>query len=299
MDGNLYFQRWPRKQPTARTAAEQFNRDALQVSTQIVKLMDSYQINFARELAAKSQLASQDFLYIALFGRIGHMVRRDGKKVFSMAAKQSVSQLLDAIWQNKGGILVRGDTWWDPLAVGNPDQVLTVQADGSLAWETPAAPPVAAGDEFMAAPPMQPIVNSNNFGGNAFAAIPIFPKAAINITGIRLWCTAPGSGHTIYAGIYDRASGSATMAGGALLGQGTAQALTAGLNILPFAAPVAVTPDRFQWLGVAVLGAGNVNFGARDYARTLQFFAQTTGSLPNPAPAITNSSGNNGSWWGY
>lgn len=137
----LFFSRPPRRVPTPRSPAEAFNRSQLYWSTQVVKLMDAYQRDTSTWLARNTQLAAQDFMYICLFGRLGHMVRRDGKVIYSMAAMQDVSKTIDAIWQLKGGILVRGETWWEGLAPGSAGQVLTMSSSDEMGWETPAPPP--------------------------------------------------------------------------------------------------------------------------------------------------------------
>lgn len=295
----LYFQRAPRKQPTPRTDAEAFNRSTLYWSTQVVKIMDAYQREFSSYMSRNSQLAAQDFMYISLFGRVGHLVRRDGTKVFSMAAMQDVSQLLDALYQLKGGILVRGDTWWEGLAIGDPGKVLGVTSPGELGFvdQTPAF--AGHTDEWMQPPPMSPSTNSTNFGGNAFAAIPIYPNDAFNLAGVRVWMSNAGSGHTAYAGLYKAPSSSPILTGATKIAQGTAQTLVPGLNSLPFNSAAPVTQRDWYWLGLTILGAGNVNMAARDYNRSLGFFAQTTGTLPNTAPTATLTSGNSMSQWGY
>jgi hypothetical protein len=193
-NGSLYFSRWPRKQPTARTPAEAFNRETLYFSTQIVKIMDSYQIDFSRWLASQSQLAAQDFLYIALFGRIGHMVRRDGKVVYSMAAMQDVSKTLDAIWQLKGGLLMRGDPWWEGLPAGLDGQVLTMQDNGLFAWEFPAAPATITQQS-------QPVFTSFTASTDAFATQGTIYSVqhALNIDRLMLYA-APSAGN-LYKGV--------------------------------------------------------------------------------------------------
>jgi len=245
-NGSLYFSRWPRKQPTARTPAEAFNRETFYFSTQIVKIMDGYQLDFSRFLASQSQLAAQDFLYIALFGRIGHMVRRDGKVVYSMAAMQDVSKTLDAIWQLKGGILVRGETWWEGLAPGVAGQVLTMLSADDMGWQTPSAP---SGTLLYA----QPVFTSFLASTDAFATQGIIYDTARDLTVASILAyMAPGAGTTYkpVVGLCSLAAGNYTLTsvstGSAVAGVGVG---ADGWTQLDLSSPLAVPAGSHLFVG--------------------------------------------------
>jgi hypothetical protein len=293
----LYFQRQHRRQPTPRSDAEAFNRSTLYWSTQVVKYMDAYQRHFAQQLSARTQLAAQDFLYLALFGRIGHLVRVDGRKVYSLAAVQDVSSLLDTIGQLKNNILVRGETWWEPIPDGTPGQVLTIKVDGSIGWADAAGG--GGAPWFMEPPPMSPDTASAIFGGNAFAAVPFMPENDVTITGLRMLIVTPGSGHTTYPGLYDANPSNNSLQGGSLKASGSSVALTAGLMDLPFSAPVDLVAGQWYWGGPVILGAGNINLAQGFTNRTIRFFGQTTTSLPATAGVASASANNNTTWWFY
>lgn len=295
----LYFQRAPRRVPTPRSEAERFNRAQLYWSTQVVKIMDAYQRDFALSMSKATQLAAQDFLYISLFGRVGHMVRRDGTVIYSMAAMQDVSKTLDAIGQLKGQLLVKGDPWWQALDIGPPGKVLGVIGDGLIDWVDPT--PAFAGhtDEWMNPPPMSPSVGSTNTGVSAFIALPVYPNDAFNVTGVELWLTNKGGSTQGYAGLYKAGAASPILTGATLIGQGAPITTVAGKNVFPFTAPLPVTKNDWYFLGVNLRGTGSYNLAARDYARTVTFFALASNTLPATAPAASITTGNNTSFWGY
>lgn len=293
----LYFRRQTKPRPKAASTAEAFNRDAFYWSTQVVKYMDGYQRDFALRLSQKTQLAAQDFLYIALWGRIGHMVRRDGRKVYSLAALQDVSSLLDTVFQLKNGILVRGETWWEGIAAGTPAQVLTINPDGTLGWADAAGG--GGAPWFMEPPPMSPDTASAIFGGNAFAALPFMSEQAVTISGLRMLMVTPGTGHTAYPGLYTANPTGLGLQGGTKVRQGSAVTVTAGLIDMPFSSPVDLTPGQWYWGGPVILGAGNVNLAAGFTNRTIRFFGQTTTTLPTTAGVASASANNNTTWWFY
>lgn len=133
-NGRMVWVRWPRKRPTAGSPENQTRRDNIALAARVSIYMDVHQQMFARKVSERGPLQPRDLLMAALFRRIGTVVTREGRKIYSMAAMQDVSDLLDSIGQVEGTILYRGPTWWMALAPGVPDQVLTVDADGSPAW---------------------------------------------------------------------------------------------------------------------------------------------------------------------
>lgn len=279
----LYFARSPRRQPTPRSAAEAFNRQAFQISTQVVKIMDAYQRDYSLTLSKQSQLAAQDFMYIALWGRIGTFVRKDGTKVFSMAAMQDVSKLLDAIWQLKGGILVRGDTWWEGLEPGDPGTIMTIGLDGSPSWQdftpgTPGRPPQFYPNYLR--PEAGSAINAGNFNALAF-----IPQEDVTVTGIRLWVTALPAARTLYAGLYENPS-SATLTGATQRAASAAQAAALGPNEIPFSAPYLCRKNHVYWYGLANTGTGT-SMQLAQSGVSLTGLALASVAIPLPATAGT------------
>lgn len=295
--GQVVIRKWPRPQPTPRTQAEADNRALLAKAARFTAYMSAGSQQFAREVAAASKLLPRDLLMISLFNRLGYVIFRDGRKVYSMPAMQDVSDLLDALGQTPGDILIRGEDWWTYLPIGPENAVLAVGPDGLPIWSE--VPGGGGGQEFLQVPRANPSVASAIYGGNAFAGRPIFPEVGTVLRGMKVWVTTMPAAHGIYAGLYDPATPGGVLTGATLLVQGASQAMTLGLNVLPFAAPYTVTSQRWLWPGIIVTGAGNVNFASLGYAAQNSFFTQSTGTLPSTAPTATASTSNNGSWWLY
>lgn len=296
-NGKTVFQKWPRKQAVARTPDEAANRHRLDVATQIVPYMDAYQQDFARQVSEITQLAVRDLLYVSLFGRLGYLVNVNGKMVFSMAAMQDVSRTLDAIYQLKNGILVRGETYWQGLAPGAAGRVLTVQLDGSLGWNELAPSGVSEGYKLV--PPLVPDVASNAVGGDGFFGRPIMPQTSDTLTGVRVWIHATSSGATIAPGLYAGAASGHGLAGGALVRNGAAQAVTVGLMSLPFATPVTLTPNNWYWFGPRIIAPSNIDFANNPQLGFIELFNLTGGALPATAPAVGSGSFAAVGWWLY
>lgn len=130
----LTIRSWPKPQPRPRTERERVARDNIATATRVSIYIDALFQEFSRELSKRTTLLPRDMLIIGLFGRVGVVTHKSGTKVFSMAAVQDVSDLLDAIAQLKGDIIFRGSNWWQRLPAGQPGQVLAVSGDGTPEW---------------------------------------------------------------------------------------------------------------------------------------------------------------------
>lgn len=299
VNGRLYVSRWPRRQPTPRNADEADKRKLLADAARATSYMSAGAQSFARDLAAQSKLLPRDFLMIALFNRIGYIIRRDGSKVYSMPAMQDVSNLLDAIAQVKGDLMFRGDNWWTRLPIGLPNQVLTVSDDGLPQWETPAGGG-GGKDAWMQPLLFNPTGGGITVGASTFIVIPVVPSQNVTLNGLKVWVTAAGSGRTIVPGLY--ASNGLTVVGGARLAQGSAVAATTGVKTLPFLVPANLLADTMYWIGITVIGgSGNLQTMPSDVNRSsYMYWTQSTAPLPNTAPAATAGTGGlQFTWWGY
>lgn len=132
--GRTYICKWPRAQPTARNEREAHARSMLAVAASCTAYMSAQEQAFSRELSKRTTLLPRDMLMMSLFGRVGYVVTLDGRKVYSMASMQDVSNLLDTIAQTRGDVMFRGPTWWQRLPIGTLGQVLTVSPEGLPQW---------------------------------------------------------------------------------------------------------------------------------------------------------------------
>lgn len=291
--------KWPRKQPTPATALQADRQKLIALAARVTTYMTPQEQDFARKVAAVTKLLPRDFLMLALFQRIGTFIGRDGKKRYSVAAMQDVSDLLDALWQLKGGILVRDETWWTGLPAGVSGDLLQMGPDGLPIW-SPAAGGGSGAGEFMAAFALRPQSAPATIGAGNFICNPIFPADDVTLSGINVMVAATGSGRKLVGGLYSDVAG--TMTGGTLLAKSAGQVATTGLNQLTFQTPVDLNKNTFYWFGLAVYdGSGNLQTYTSDLTRnSYMYFAQSSASLPSTAPTSTPGTGaTQFTWWAF
>jgi len=178
----------------------------------------------------------------------------------------------------------------------------TKYLDGTGNWSVPAGGGGGGGspDWFLAPPHLRPTVAGATINDTTFAALPIFPTTAMTITGLRIYCTAAGTGRNIVAGLY--ADNSLSLSGAALLGQSAITAAAVGLMSLPFGSPINLSANTWYWMGVDVQ-SGSGNFQSMNMDPTLNsymFFTHGTGALPSTAGASSAGTGaTQFTWWLY
>jgi hypothetical protein len=299
INGQLFISKWPRKQPTPRTANEADKRHLLLCAALSTKYMSSQEQDFSRKVAKVTKLASRDFLMLALFGRLGTFVRRDGTKVFSMAAMQNVSDLLDALGQLQGMILFKGDPWWEGLAIGLEGEVLQVGPDGYPIW-SPGGTGLEGAGPMFAPPVFSPPGGAATYNPGFMVGLPIMPGDDLTVHGIKIWITALGSGRTIQAALYS--DNAYNMTGGTLLASTAGLTPALGVNQLDFAVPAALNKNTFYWLCFNVTGgSGNLQLLNMDFPRNnYMYFTQGSTSLPSTAPTCTPGTGGyQFNWWAF
>lgn len=132
--GKLIWQRWPVRQPTPRTPLEKETITTFSVASTATLYFDPFQLDFANAVARQTTLLPRDLLMMALYNRGTLIVQEDGRKLYSMAALQDVSDLLDTIGQVPGDMMYRGTTWWTRLPVGNAGDFLQLDVDQHPFW---------------------------------------------------------------------------------------------------------------------------------------------------------------------
>jgi hypothetical protein len=116
-------------------------RQTFKAGVTAARYMSSSQQLFSAEVSKHTWLARNDLNMATLFGRAFRIQRPSGVKMVSLPSYYDVSDLLDGIYQLKGGILVRNTNQWQGLAAGPDETVLTSNGPGQLpSWEPPAAP---------------------------------------------------------------------------------------------------------------------------------------------------------------
>lgn len=297
VNGRLYFARWPRKQKTARTSREADNRKLIALAASITKYMSAQEQQFSREIAKATKLSARDLLMISLFGRLGVVVLRDGRKIFSMAAIQDVSAILDSLGQTPGDMFVRGETWWGVIGIGDENDVLTVGPDGEIIWRPVAAS--GGGLEWQQMPYLTPTVGTDQQGSNAFTARPFYCPAGVTINGVRAYIKTFTSGQTGTPGLYQANPSGLTMSAGARVADGPTVNLATGLISFPFTTPYTPSADEWLWGGVNLRGGTAVLVMNTNQQVNGQFFATSSAAIPNPAPTATDGATKGLTYWFY
>lgn len=294
--GRTYFSSWPAPRGPAKSPAQQRAQDDFAGAVVIIKNMVGDAIDLAQLVSEGTPLMPRDFLMAQLFQRAFYFVLADGRKVFPMVARQDVSLLIDTLAQLQGDMLVRRNTFWEPLSPGDEAQVLTIAPDGTPAWMDPAAG-TAPAEAILIQPQFDPLNWVNSLGSPAFGASLYIPTSAVVLHGLRFWVGGISGSITVSAAIYQKAPPDPYLPGSTLLVQGVAQAAVVGWNNLPLPHPTTLTPGAAVWAGVNLLGTGHVDMATAPFTTPVQYFGGPYTTLPSTAPAGGNGYSNLPWWW--
>lgn len=132
--GDQVFVPWPKPRGPARSKAQQDAQDTWAYVIEAMKYADPLTLEFAALVSKGVPLLPRDVLMAQMMQRAYWFWLPDGRKVFSMAAMQDVSLLLDTIGQTKGGVFFRDTTFWKSLPNPLALSVLTNDEHGNVAW---------------------------------------------------------------------------------------------------------------------------------------------------------------------
>lgn len=137
--GVLRVRSWPKKPGPPKSAKQRFWIDWFTQANRLAKYVDAASAIRAIDLTAKSGLYPRDVLLAAMRGRLYHWADETGWKWYSMAAIGDISESLDVLAQNVGGVLVRALDRWRAPDPGDVGDVLTYQGDAAAPdWQPPA-----------------------------------------------------------------------------------------------------------------------------------------------------------------
>lgn len=201
----------------------------------------------------------------------------------------------------KGDLLVgSADNVLVRLGAGTSNQVLTVQADGSLAWATPAAG-VSDGGVLLATATgkfatLQHATRTTSAGLSALSQLELYPLSGLPPTGplidaMAMEVATAGAGNAARLGIYERTSG--TTFDFTLLAEmsATIDCSTIGLKTATAAAAVAHAGKRL-WVAYVPQGGTVAQFRAFNIASMTQIpVADPSGTAPPTALRVTGVAG--------
>lgn len=242
--GTLYFARAPRRLNGSYSPEDLERQAYFAALARSAGYMSPSQQLTARELARRSNFAVRDYLVSILAGRLIHFQRPDGSKVFSVASRNDVSNLLDAIWQLKGGILIRGEDWWQGLTPAPAGHVLTSMGEDQL----PAYQPAQGGGASGLSVQMNSsgVYSASNFNCKGFTWI---PDADVRVHEIWLrWAATAGD---VVKAVLGQVTNHVT--GGALI---------TATQSDPYTAPLTFAPDwaHMRFPGGVLCNAGTPYF---------------------------------------
>lgn len=145
---------WPRKRGSKVSAATKEQNDAFREAQQSAKYWDPRNIIEVSEWREGTPILPRDLQVMMMYNRLFVIVLPNGTKVYSMAARQDVSDSLDAISPEVGTILYRADEGWrvipraydEGLALQSSAELMPewkpLEIGHNLAWYY--APPTAA-----------------------------------------------------------------------------------------------------------------------------------------------------------
>lgn len=131
---------WPSKGPRRPTKAQLEARELFRQRVNATKYMPAAQQAQYREACEGTSFLPRDFLLMQMYGRLFAGVLPDGKVMYSMASRQTLSESLDILAQVPGMLLLRGEQYWEGFPMGAALQQLRVNAAGdALEWASPSA----------------------------------------------------------------------------------------------------------------------------------------------------------------
>jgi len=130
--GTLRVRKWPKKRPGPLHPNQQFWVDWFRQANILAKYAAAPDIISARRMTDGTPLMPRDVQLMAMRGRLFYLTATDGRKIYSVAARDDVSESLDTLSQIPGSILARSSSLWVPILPGPSGTVLTSTGEGNL-----------------------------------------------------------------------------------------------------------------------------------------------------------------------
>lgn len=177
---------WPQRQVKKKSQAQQDAMDWFAAANRLYKLIPAEDQLLFERYAKGTRFYPRDLFLMCLAGRLGTIYHPDGRKLYPMAARRDVSDLLDVLSQTDGTMLRRINGLWEPITPGAPGQVLTMLG-ATPTWVDLPTPPAGGGFNggFLAGTGLA--VSTSNF---ATKGLVIVPQTDLEVTAISAWIAA-------------------------------------------------------------------------------------------------------------
>lgn len=137
---------WPRPRGKPKTAKAKKLQDDFRLANEACKYWDPRNIIAIDELRKGTPVLIRDLQIMMMYNRFAHFALSDGRIIYSVQARQDVSDSLDSISPLPGSVLIRTPDGWRFIPPPTePGTALIAQPDGLAAWE-----PLPPGGEWGA-----------------------------------------------------------------------------------------------------------------------------------------------------
>lgn len=150
--GREVVSKWPKKQGKATLAKTKDNRDWFRAASYAAKYLDPKTQKILASMRVGTPILPRDLAFAMFAGRLFSFKLQDGRKIYSMAAMQDISESLDVIGQLPGSMLWRGPEWWTySTAPAKAGLFLQSQPNGAPpAWASAAGGVIAGSYQLPA-----------------------------------------------------------------------------------------------------------------------------------------------------
>jgi|DewCreStandDraft_4_1066084.scaffolds.fasta_scaffold13453_7 hypothetical protein len=130
---------WPRPSSHVPSEREELTRLWLRYAAYLFKVTAAPLRELLQRQSKGLWLQPRDIFTAALAGRLFYFELPDGRKIFSAAVRDDMSESFDVFGTQTGLLIVRKPEGWRALAPGVPGEVLVVTPDGLPGWAAPEA----------------------------------------------------------------------------------------------------------------------------------------------------------------
>lgn len=113
VNGEIRSRKWPRPRGKAKTTAEKERQDKFRTVQFAEKFADPQTQEMLIRATKDTPLYPRDIWTSWMYGTFARFMLPDGRKVYPVATRNSVSDALDSITQKEGETLVRGKEFWE------------------------------------------------------------------------------------------------------------------------------------------------------------------------------------------